>query len=46
MVRSNHLPEDKGIHTPPKSISPKMNAILWLEFELAYYNVTVQHVNH
>ena len=30
---------DKGIHIFPKSISPKVNIIAWLEFELAYYDV-------
>ena len=37
---------DKGIHTFPKGISLKVNAIMLLEFELAYYNVTAQHVSH
>ena len=23
-----------------------MNLIAWLEFELTYYDITVQHVNH
>ena len=27
-------------------ISFKMNAIAWLEFELAYYDVTVQDISH
>ena len=27
-------------------ISPKVNAIAWLELELAYNNVTVQHISH
>ena len=30
----------------PKEISSKVNIIAWLEFELAYYDVVVQHVNH
>ena len=29
-----------------KGISPKVNVIVQLEFELAYYNFTVQLVNH
>ena len=29
-----------------KGISPKVNVIAQLEFELAYGNVTVQHVCH
>ena len=35
-----------GVYTFPKGISPKVNVIAWLEFELAYYDVKVQHVNH
>ena len=31
---------------PSQSISPKVNIIAWLEFKLAYYDVTVQHINH
>ena len=27
-------------------MNPKMNKIAWLEFELTYYDVAVQHVNH
>ena len=37
---------DKGVYAFPKSINPKVNVIAWLEFELAYYDVTVQHFNH
>ena len=37
---------DKGVHTFPKDISPKMNVIAWLEFELIYFEVAVQHFNH
>ena len=29
-----------------KGISPKMNVIVQLEFELVYYDVTVQHFSH
>ena len=32
---------DKGIHTFSKGISLKVNLINQLEFELAYYDVTV-----
>ena len=35
-----------GDHNLPKGISPKVNEIASLEFELAYYYVTVQHVSH
>ena len=38
--------EDKGVHSFPKDTSPKVNVIAQLEFELAYYNVAVQHVSH
>ena len=33
-----------GVHTFPKSINPKMNTVQ-LEFELFYYDVTVQHIS-
>ena len=38
--------ENKGAHTFPKDIILKVNVIVWLEFEFAYYNVAVQHVNY
>ena len=28
-----------------EGICPKVNVIVWLEFELSNYNVTIQHVN-
>ena len=36
----------KGIHTFLKGIIPKVNIIAQLEFELAYYDVTVQYVSY
>ena len=30
----------------PKIISPKVNVIARVEFELAYYDVVVQHISH
>ena len=30
----------------PLGICPKVNVIAWLEFELAYNDVTAQHVSH
>ena len=27
-------------------ISPKVNVIAWLEFELAYYDIAIEHVSH
>ena len=33
---------DKWVHTFPKGISPKVNVIARLEFELATYDVAVQ----
>ena len=30
--------EDKGVHTFPKRIHPKVNVIVRLEFELTYYD--------
>ena len=41
-----HSWEDKGVHTFPKGIFPKVNVIAWLEYELAYYDSAVQRFNH
>ena len=35
-----------GLCTFPKSIRPKVNVIAQLEFELAYYVVSIQLVSH
>ena len=35
-----------GVHTFLKGIFMKMNVIVLLEFELAYYDSTVHHFNH
>ena len=35
---------DKGVHAFLKGINPKENVIVRLEFELATYNATAQHV--
>ena len=43
---SSHSWRDKGVHTFFKGISLKVNAQLWLEFKLTYYDVTVQCVSH
>ena len=37
---------DKNVLLFPKGISPKVNVIVLLYFQLAYYDVTVQHVSH
>ena len=37
--------ENKGFILFSKCISPKMNIIAWLEFELTHYDVAVQHVS-
>ena len=42
----NTLPKDKGNRTFPKGISLKVNVIVRLEFELAFYDVAVLLVNH
>ena len=36
----------KVVHTFFKSISPKVNITARLEFELTYYDVTIQHVSN
>ena len=41
-----HSWEDKGVHTFPKGICPKVNVIARLEFELAYYDFAVHRFNH
>ena len=40
------LPDNKGLHTFTKSICSKVNVIARLEFELAFYNITIRYVNH
>ena len=37
---------DKGVHIFPEGIRLKVNVIVWLEFELAYYDSTYQCFNH
>ena len=37
---------NKVIHTFPKSLIPKVTVIARVEFELAYYAVTVQYLTH
>ena len=41
-----HSWEDKGVHTFPKDICPKVNVIAWLEYELSYYDSAVHRFNH
>ena len=36
----------RRVHTFSKGISPKVSVIARLGFELAYYDIAVQHVNH
>ena len=42
----NHYTTGTSYKLFPKSISPKVNVIARVEFRLAYYNVTDQHVSH
>ena len=37
---------DKGVHTFPKGISPNVNVIVRLEFEVAYLEVAVNYFSH
>ena len=37
---------NKGVHTFPKGICPKVNVIARLEYELAYYDSAVHRFNH
>ena len=41
-----HSWRDKEAHTFPKDISLKLNVIERLEFELAYFEATVQHFSY
>ena len=41
-----HSWEDKGVHTFPKGICPKVNIIARLENERAYYDSAVHRFNH
>ena len=47
-LQKNHSDSsgDKKVQTFAKGISLKVNATVWLKFELAYFEVIVQHVNH
>ena len=41
-----HSWEDKGVHSFPKGICPKVNVIALLEYELAYHDSTVHRFDH
>ena len=41
-----HSWEDKGVHAFPMGIFPKVNVIVRLEFELAYYDSAVHRFKH
>ena len=41
-----HSWEDKGVHTFPKGICPKVNVIVQLVYELVYYDSAVHRFNH
>ena len=41
-----HTWEDKGVHTFPKGICPKVKVIARLEYELAFYDSAVHRFNH
>ena len=41
-----HSWEDKEIHTFPKGICPKVNTIVRLEYEHAYYDSAVHRFNY
>ena len=43
MYYLTHSWEDKGVHTFPKGICPKVNVIERLEYELAYYDSAVHY---
>ena len=41
-----HRWKDIGVHTFPWGISPKVNVIAQLEFELTHYDIAVRCVSH
>ena len=41
-----HTWEDKGVHTFPNGICPKVNVIARLEYEPAFYDSAVHRFNH
>ena len=44
VVLVNPYLKDKEVHSIPKGISPKVNSVWRLEFELAYHDVTVVYI--
>ena len=38
------MKKDKRIHAFPMGISPKVNVMVWVNFALVYYDVSIQHV--
>ena len=38
--------EDEGVHTFPKGISPKVNVIAQMEFDITRYDIAGQYVSH
>ena len=38
--------EDKEVHAFSMGISPKVNVIVWLDLQLAFYNEAVQYISH
>ena len=34
------------VQTFPKCISLRVNVIMWLEFELVYYDAAIWHISH
>ena len=41
-----HSWADKGVHTFPKGISPKVKVTAQLELEFVYFEAAVQHISH
>ena len=41
-----HRRGDTEIDNYLKIINPKVNTLVWPDFELAYYDVAAEHVNH
>ena len=45
-LQNNSWRENKGVHTFPKGICPKVNVIARLEYELVYYDSAVHRFKH
>ena len=45
MVLLTHIWGDKEVDTFSGGLCPKLNVILYLEFKLAYYEISIQYIS-